>query len=307
MERDVRYLLVGVVVIALLVLFVGFVIWQAGGLRGADMDRYTVFSEVGVAGLERGSVVRYLGVRVGQVDDIRLSERRAGRVEIDIQVQRNVAVTRDTVAIVRLEGITGQSYLGLATPDPGAAPPEIRGGARYPVITAQKAPLDLLMDEGPQLMAQLGAIVGSLEAALGEDNRAHFARILGNVAEFSARLDALGDSVETLASSTERALDEVAQAFGEIQLAAQAAAPALEETDRAVLALRQLSERLEAVIERNESAVDSFAREGLGEAGSLMRDARRTINQIERLAAQLSDDPSRLIRRRDPGGMEIPQ
>jgi phospholipid/cholesterol/gamma-HCH transport system substrate-binding protein len=306
-ERDVRYLLVGVVVIALLVLFVGFVIWQAGGLRGVDTERYTVFSEAGIAGLENGDVVRYLGVRVGQVDDIRLSAHMPGRVEIDIQVQRDVAVTRDTVATVRLEGITGQSYLGLITPDPAAAPPEIRDGSRYPVITATRAPLDLLMDEAPQLVAQIGSIAAGLEALLEEDNRAHVARMLGDVAGFTARLEELGDAVEMLAASAERALGEAAQALGEIRDTAGIAGPAFEEAGHALAALRELSERLDEMIARNEAAVDAFARHGLGEAGGLMRDARRTINEIERLAAQLSEDPSRLIRRRDPGGVEIPQ
>jgi phospholipid/cholesterol/gamma-HCH transport system substrate-binding protein len=307
MERDVRYLLVGVAVIALLALFVGFVVWQAGGLRNAETARYTVLSEVGVAGLESGSLVRYLGVRVGQVQAIRLSDRQPGRVEVDIQVQQDVPVTRDTVATFRLEGITGQSYLDLATPDPGAPPPETLGGARYPVLRAEKTAIDLLVEESPRLVAQLSAIAASLEAILDEDNRAHLAQVLGNVAEFTARLEALGDSVELLADSTDRALAEAVQAFGEIGTTARAATAALEEADRSAQALRELTQRLDELIARNESAVDRFAREGLGEAGRLMQDARRTIRQIERLAAQLTEEPSRLLRGREPGGVDIPE
>jgi phospholipid/cholesterol/gamma-HCH transport system substrate-binding protein len=306
-ERDVRYLLVGVVVLALMVLFVGFIIWQAGGLRGADTERYTVFSEAGIAGLENGDVVRYLGVRVGQVDEIRLSAHVPGRVEIDIQVQRDVAVTRDTVATVRPEGITGQSYLGLRTPDPGAAPPEIRDGSRYPVITATRAPLDLLMDEAPQLVGQIAAIAEGLEALLDEDNRARVARMLEDVAGFTARLDDLGDSIAMLAASSDQALGEATLALGEIRDTAGSAGPAFEEAGHALVALRELSERLEELIARNEAAVDAFAREGLGEAGGLVRDARRALNEFERLATQLSEDPSQLIRRRDRGGFEVPQ
>ncbi len=306
MERDVRYLLVGTVVIAVVAGFIGLVFWQADRIAVLDGERYTVLSEYGVSGLEPGGVVRYLGVRVGQVEKLRLSQELPDHVEMDILVEPHVPVTRATRASVRPEGIIGQSYVSLRTPDPDAGAPETRPGVPHPVIHSERSEIDQLFEDIPQLVQRVGHIAESLEGVLDEENREQFARTLANISEFTAELDKIAAAVDQVAQRAASALEGTEATLADLGAAARAAEPALEEAGRAGAAVRQLSDRLEGLIERNEAAVERFARDGLGDAERLLRDARRTANELEQLALRLGEDPSRLLHRQPVGGVEIP-
>lgn len=306
MERDVRYLLVGAVVIALVGGFIGLLFWQADRIAVREGERYTVLSEHGVSGLEVGGVVRYLGVRVGQVQSIRLSREFPDHVELDILVEPHVPMTRATRASVRPEGIIGQSYVALRTPDPDAEAPESRPGVPHPVIRSERSELDRLFEDIPQLVQRVGSIAESLEGVLDEENREQFARMLANIGDFTAELDRIAASIEQVAERAVSTLEGAETTLADLGAAARAAEPALEEAGRAGAAVRQLSDRLELLVERNEAAVERFTRDGLEDAQRLLRDARRTANQLEQLALRLGEEPSRLIHRRPVGGVEIP-
>jgi hypothetical protein len=53
--------------------------------------------------------------------------------------------------------------------------------------------------------------------------------------------------------------------------------------------------------------VNRFADEGLAEFQELVRETRRSVRAIESLTNSLERDPSQLIYRPPPAGVEIPQ
>jgi len=82
----------------------------------------------------------------------------------------------------------------------------------------------------------------------------------------------------------------------------------VEATYRDTLArLGALGDRVDGLVARNEGAFDRFAHEGLGELNRLLHDARAAVNEMERLAGRLADEPSQLIHRQPQGGMEVPR
>jgi len=307
MERDIRYLYVGVVMALLVAAFIAFLLWQAERHAEVEGARYTVFVEGSVSGLGSGSVVRYLGVRAGRVNDIRLSNEDAGRVEVDITVREGVPVSRSTIARIRAEGITGGSYVSLRTPDPGAGRPEAAAGARYPVIRAESSGFEELMDEAPQLVKRLNRVAENMGRVLDETNRRNFARMLEDGQSFTARLDGLAGSMEQLTSRVSRSLDTVDGAMVEIEAAGAQLAPTLSDLRDTSQSLGGLSERVDALIAENESTLEWFGQVGLFEASRLLRDTRTAVNEIEQLARRLNDDPSSLIHRRGEGGLEVPR
>ena len=60
------------------------------------------------------------------------------------------------------------------------------------------------------------------------------------------------------------------------------------------------------MVERNEGNIDRFASEGLEEFEELVRETRRAVRSIDSLTESLERDPSRLIYRPAPAGVEIP-
>jgi len=307
MERDIRYLYVGVAVALLVAAFVGFLLWQAEHHADIHGARYTVFVDGSVSGLGRGSVVRYLGVRVGRVRDIRLSRDDARRVEVDIEVREEVPVNRSTVARVQAQGITGKSYVSLRTSDSTAGPAQATSGSRYPVIHAQPSTVDELMTGVPRLVERLTTLAENMDRVFDERNRQNITQMLENGRAFSGRLDGLVTSIEQLAGRASESLDTLDGAVGEVGNAAEQLGPALAGLRDTSRSLGRLSDRMDAMIADNRAAVDRFSRVGLPEASRLLREARAAVNEIEQLARRLNENPSSLLHRRPEGGLEVPQ
>jgi hypothetical protein len=62
-------------------------------------------------------------------------------------------------------------------------------------------------------------------------------------------------------------------------------------TDRLV----KVSERVESWLAENDAAIDSFLARGLGESAALVTDARQAMRELEKLGAELRNNPSRVI------------
>ncbi len=103
------FVLAGLAGLAYLSISLGGVSYTGRG----GMPIYVVFDEV--SGLKIRSPVMIGGVKVGQVEEIELSEDLRARVLLE--VDETVALPLDTEASILTSGLLGDKYIGLA---PGA-------------------------------------------------------------------------------------------------------------------------------------------------------------------------------------------
>ncbi|MFJ8633715.1 MCE family protein [Streptomyces sp. NPDC093568] len=101
-------------------------------------DRYhAVFSDV--TGLEEGDDIRVAGVRVGEVEGIRIKDRTLAEVTFTVSRDRPLPAT--TGAVVRYRNLVGQRYIAL-TEGVGDGSRLLRPGGTIPLSRTQPA-LDL--------------------------------------------------------------------------------------------------------------------------------------------------------------------
>jgi len=307
MERDVRYLFVGITVALLLAGFVGFLLWQAERYTTTDGPMYTLAVDGAVTGLGPGSPVRYLGVRKGRVIALRLSPQDSGQVQVDIELEADVPISRDTRARVQPEGITGSSFVALRTPDPEAGPPMQPDWAPHPIIRAEPSRIQELLEAAPKTLGEIDELTERAQQLLSPENIARITRALENTDEFSGRFDELADGFEELLAQGRGTLEQTNGAMAAIRGGATEIEPTLRQARAATRSLNDLARRLDQQLERNAPALNRFVDEGLPEAEALLRDLRRASAAFERLGRDLERDPAQLIHKRPEGGMEVPQ
>jgi len=307
MERDVRYLLVGIALACLIAGLIGIAVWQTQRFGDRAGEQYTLFVETSAAGLGSGSSVRYMGMRVGRVDRLRLTPEAPERIEVDITVDEQVPITAATEASIEPQGVTGQSIVSLRTPRKAAGDPARVEEAPYPVLQTEPSAFDRVLSAAPELADRLRGLIDDLRAVVDADNRAHIGETLQRVAQFSQRLDDMAGQLEGLAKRGDETLHEVEEAATDVSGAAGSAEVAFAETDAAVQALQRLSERLDAVVRRNAGEIDRFAQSSLPAVGGLVREAQQTVEAAQRLIERLEDQPAQIIRSRPEGGQEVPQ
>ena len=171
MEREANYTAVGAFVLLIVAMAGLFVYWYAGNTDDRDYKRYEIYFEGSVSGLNRGSTVRYLGVEVGRVVAISIDQRAADRVQVIADIDSQAPISKDTLASLSLQGVTGLLYIDLLAErgcqahrmDP--VPSE-----QYPVIDSVQSNFDLFLASLPDLVGRAAEVADRAARVLSDEN-----------------------------------------------------------------------------------------------------------------------------------------
>jgi len=311
MDRDANYVTVGAFVLLLLAMAAGFVLWYSETGDRRSYQRYEIYFDGSVFGLSEGGSVRYLGVAVGRVARIGLDPRDASRVRILADIAEDTPIDQATVARLALQGVTGLLFIDLKPADPGkpqsAPPPSLD----HPVIPSERSDFDVFVSTLPDVVAKASEVLNRMSAMLSDENIEGVATSIKNVEAATAELPAAMKEVRQLLAQLETTTTEIYGVAVEVRGVTAVAAPELATGMRklreAADSMAAVSQRLDAMVARNEDSVSRFTDQGLAEIEALARDLRESARSIERLGQSLQEDPSRLLYQPANRGVEIPQ
>jgi len=310
MDREANYVAVGAFVLLMLFLGAGFVFWYKDTADAEKQKRYEIFFKGSVSGLSEGSAVRYLGVSVGRVTKIAIDPRDAGRVRVVADIDEATPIKPETVARLTLQGVTGLLYVNLQPHDPGAKPPAPVEGLKFPVIPSAQSQFDTLIASLPDVIAKSSEALNRINNLLSDRNLEAIAATLEHAEESTAALPATIADAKAMFRDLKDAANEMQTtmaSLGELAGAGgadvKAAAARLREGADTVA---RAAERLDRMVGDNAENIDRFAGEGLAEFEQLMRETRSAMQSIDALTRSLERDPSRVIYRPAPSGVEIP-
>ncbi len=287
METKANYTLIGLFTLAVVVAVFGFVYWfqHVGG--GTDRAYYRVIFESSVSGLRTGSAVLFNGIRVGEVESIKLSADNPKQVIAMITIDKAVKVRPDTRAGVEFQGLTGIAAIALT------------GG------TADKPPLEGTKQNPPTLDASLAAtqdvtqnareVLQRIDDFLVE-NRGTFRNALKNIETFteslarnSSRIDSVLTGIENLTGGSDGKGGDIGEAARSIKaLADRLGNETAPELQKLLVSFDKKTDSL--VKEWNE-----LANTGTRQIDLISKDFRRTLNDIDRTVNNIDKNPSRLL------------
>ena len=307
MDREANYVAVGAFVLLMLALAAGFVLWYSDTTDGEAQERYEIYFTGSVSGLSEGSTVRYLGVVVGRVARIAIDPRDPGRVRVVADIGETTPVTAETVARLTLQGVTGLLFIDLRPREEGAIAPAPVASLKYPVIPSAQSQFDVLVSALPDVVAKAGEALERVNGLLSDRNIAAVTASLGNAEAASRELPAAVADARVMFSDLRDAANEMETtmaALGELGGSdVKAAAARLREVADS---LAMTAARLDKLVADNQGNVDRFADQGLAEFEQLIRETRQAVRSFDSLTESLERDPSRVVYRPQPSGVEIP-
>lgn len=168
METDKNYFLVGLFVISLILVCMGFTVWLTSADKG-DHNHYRMRFAESVSGLNKESAVKFRGVNIGTVENIRIDSKDSKLVQVDIRVLKSTPIKTDTTATLKLYGITGEIYIELSggthdAPDLKATKNEL------PEIQTKPSSLDAILNGVPRLLEKANHVADQLSKIFSNEN-----------------------------------------------------------------------------------------------------------------------------------------
>ncbi len=206
LETRANFVLIGAFTLAGFAGIMAFFLWFAQ----VELDRQFAYYDIrfsSVSGLDNASDVRFSGLAVGQVVDVRLAPERDGTILVRVEIGGDTPVRVDSVATIESQGVTGVSYVGIDAGTPTAAL-LVGDGITVPEIIAGRSMLQSLTEDAPKLLTRTLEVVDELGQMLGEGNQKRIDNILVNVeqasGEFARTLSDFSGVANTVADFAEQ-------------------------------------------------------------------------------------------------------
>ena len=309
METRANYIVIGAFTFTVAIAAVLFGLFAAKFATDQAWNRYEVLFTESVIGLSRGSPVLYNGVNVGRVTELALNPADAREVLALVEIDAQVPIHEDTVATIRLTGLTGTAAIQLRGGSPDS--PLLRAPAgRLPRIKTVESPLTRLLKTSKGIFVTANRVVERLDRLFADENLARIEQVLRSTETLAEALadengplrrtlaDAARSSAELPALVTE--LRAAATRFDQVMADADSALiqplPALRRQVETTLSnIESLTARLDAIVAHNQEAMMHIGGQGLREASGGLEDLRRLIQDLNRVVRRLEDNPSRFL------------
>ncbi len=275
------FLIVGVVLLAAAVVL-------TMGIGGEDTKTYYIVFDEPVGGLTAGSVVQYLGVKVGSVDDMVVTEEGLVRVTIKVRPDK-VRLKRGVKATLAPQGISGIVFIQLS----GGSGRELDEGD---TIGTQ-----------PSLFGTVDQLMVKIKSTFEELNKT-LTRI--NEKDIAGDIDKTIQEISNLLTETQNQISEIGPAIkatlknADEKIAALDMKQINEDLHAAMTSIEQFADEASKTLEELRRQVPHARREVLitqQELGLTLRKMRDALANVERLAKGLEEDPASIIRGKSAG------
>ncbi len=267
METKANYVLIGAATIIGALLVMLFAMWISSSEFRRGFNEYEIVFDDPVRGLTEGGEVRFNGIKVGEVDSLRIDPDNTNRVIARVRVSTDVPVKTDSTAQLEPIGLTGVTLIQLSAGSAEAQLLRPSFGAPPPRIQGRGSQIDILVERSEDIALRASEAMAAVRDLLTDENIARVSRIIQNLENVSAQL-ADRNSVVTQSGEAAR---EIA---------------ALSRQVRSDLA------ELDQVITSINDSAQIASGETLPELTNAAEEIRRAAASISRVANNLEENPS---------------
>lgn len=149
-----------------------------------------IFNDESVSGLTSGSFIKLLGVEIGKVTKIKLSEDDINSIEVTVSINEHVHIKKDMYATMNAIGITGLKYIEITGGTNDAE--NIKSGG---VIPSKKSPFSEITDKMETMSYKVTELLTNLTEMTGKENRQSFSNALSNLDKLTRETSRFSENV----------------------------------------------------------------------------------------------------------------
>jgi phospholipid/cholesterol/gamma-HCH transport system substrate-binding protein len=268
MEKKANYALIGLFTLLVIAAGFGFVLWFEH--LGSKKTRigYRIIFEGPTVGLRVGANVNFNGIRIGEVDSVKIDDPQ--HVVALVSVERKAPVRKDTTVGLEFQGLTGIAAVALKGGSVGAPEVEPDEDGILTLTADSNSSIDLT-ESARAVLNNVNKVVSENEESIHD--------ALKNVDEFSKVLARNSERLDNVLAGVDELINK--DGTGEFQAA--------------VKSFHTLSDNLDTRTADITAGVNKFTANGTKDVSQLISDARKTLADISKAFVDLDKNPSRLL------------
>lgn len=203
MERNVNFVVIGGIFLAIVVAMIAFIFWIGGGsLNEEKYQEYVVYSPESITGISIGSAVRYKGILVGKVKSIGFKKDDIEQIQIQIKVLSEVKLKQGACVMPESQGLAGATFLELIQ-----GKGEVLGNQS--TLCYQKGFMGQLFENIQTSGGDVKEIISGIKEVLDDQSSHNIKEIILSLKEVANNLEQTRKNIDALSISTKIAIDEI--------------------------------------------------------------------------------------------------
>jgi phospholipid/cholesterol/gamma-HCH transport system substrate-binding protein len=290
MENRAHALAAGLFTLVLGIALAAVSLWF--GKEEVSLRPFILTTTSSVTGLKVEAPVRYRGVDVGKVEQIKIDPSNAGRVQIQIGVQDDTPITAGTYAQLGYQGITGIAFVQLT--EDGKSTRQLLSKSKEPGYIRMKPSL---MDDGENLLATIAEIAEKVGTLLDKENQQSVRRTLAGLEEVTQRANAVTKKLEP-------SLNAMPALIGEARASAKSADQMMRSVNGLALKIDERVDtlnRVSATADEVALTARSLSDDTVPRMNTLADDLSRESRTLGRVISNLGDQPQSVVFGVPPG------
>ncbi len=307
MEGRVNYLLVGIFVTLFITGIFTFAFWLMKYNNYEQMDRYIVYFNESVAGLNKDSSVKYLGVDAGVVEDIKVASHDEGLVAVYLKINHDIKIKTDMKATLKFYGMTGLAYVEISG-EKSDAPLLKQKGSNLPVIHSSPSVFAKIDVTLAKLADDFSLTLQSIQTLLDNKNLKNIESSLKNINELTTELKSNKKDISTLikkgikiekkAIDTLEKFDRIAYEFD--TSISKNIQKSLKEFRYSAKELSLLIHHVDKTLKRGDYNIKEISDPIIFQLSSLIRKLELLSDKMDETIDQFNQNPSDLLFKKTP-------
>lgn len=275
MEDRAKFALIGLFTFAVITAAFGFIYWLHSASGSKETKPYLIVFEGSVSGLRVGGPVLFNGIRVGEVTEMRLTDKPS-EVAAVVSITPSTPVRSDTIVTLEYAGLTGiasVSLKGATASSPAVAPPR-NGG--LPTLRAASTAGDM----GTAVRETLAKA-----DALIVENQESVRNTIKNLETFTEALARNSGKIDKLVDNSSKLIETGADAMGSFN---ELAVSLKKDTNK-------LAESLDKRTAEVSEGINKLTETTTKQVTTVGNNLNRAIVNIDKSVTELAKNPQRII------------
>ena len=297
MENRAYALAAGLFTLLLGIAVVAAALWFSGDT--VENQEYLMVSRHPVSGLNAQAPVRFRGVTVGKVLDIRFDPLEPRAILVRIQVQTGTPLTKGTYAQLGSQGVTGLSYVILD--DDGKKPEPLVGeGDQLARIEVRPSFIDSLSASGQEMIGNFNVVAQRVNTLLSDENQNQLMGTLRGLDQATGRFAALATTIEPTVKALPALINDTGIVLKRADTLLANLNERVESFERAAKSAERAANSAEQLGNSGTALSEAMLTESVPRVNVLLEDVQRASRGLERLLNEINEQPHSLVFGRNP-------